>query len=131
MRIDRRVRVLHARCVGRQGKYAECSQLLNQLFLDSDEFGDVGGALHTAIVYRATNLLADARNELNDLCKKHPKLPSLWLFSGDLWLAVGRPDRAEKAWQLAINHDDQEPKLIATAAKHRMEELAAADDGKK
>lgn len=122
---DRRVKVLHARCEGRQGHYAECSQLLNEVFLDADHLGDVPGPLHAAIVYRATGLLPDARHELNELCSRHPELPSLWLMAGDLWLAVGRPDKARQAWQAAAQHDELEPNVIATTAQHRIQELTA------
>lgn len=124
---DRRVKVLHARCEARQGHYAKCSQLLNEVFLDADQLGDVPGKLHDAIVYRTVGLLPYARNELKELCAKHPELPSLWLFAGDLWLAVGRPDKAEQAWNAAKRHDDQEPKLVATAANHRIQELAVKE----
>ena len=123
---DRRVKVLHARCEARQGRYAECSQLLNEVFPDADQYSDVPGPLHAAIVYRVTGLLADARSELKELCSKYPELASLWLFAGDMWLAVGRPDKAQQAWQAAARHEKQEPPLIATAAKHRIQELAAA-----
>lgn len=122
---DRRVKVLHARCEARQGHYAECSQLLNEVFLDDDQYGDVPGPLHAAIVYRATGLLSDARDELKDLCSKHPELASLWLFTGDMWLAVGRPDKALQAWKAAARHEEQTPPLIATAARHRIQELNA------
>lgn len=122
---DRRVKVLHARCEARQGHYAECSQLLNEVFLDADQYGDVPGPLHAAIVYRATGLLADARGELKELCSKHPELASLWLFAGDMWLAVGRQDKAKQAWQAAARHEEKEPPLIATAVKHRIQELIA------
>jgi len=124
---DRRVKVLHARCEARQGNFAECNLLLNEVFLDRDELGDVPGPLHAAIVYRATGLLPDARNEMKEIVSKHPEFPSLWLFAGDLWLSVGRPDKAKLAWQAAAKHDDQEPKIIAIAANHRIQELAAKD----
>ena len=122
---DRRVKVLHARCEGRQGHYAECSQLLNEGFLDENHLGDIPGPLHAAIVYGATGLLPDARHELTALCTKHPELSSLWLMAGDLWLEVGRPDKAQQAWQAAARHDLQEPNVIATTAHHRIQELAA------
>lgn len=124
---DRRVKVLHARCEARQGHYAECSVLLNEAFLDEDQLGDVPGPLHDAIVYRAVGLLPDARSGMQELCEQHPELPSLWLLAGDLWLAVGRPDKAQLSWKAAAQHDDQEPKVIATAAKHRIQELAAKE----
>jgi predicted Zn-dependent protease len=123
---DRRVKVLHARCEARQGNYADCSHLLNEVFLKDGQLEDVPGPLHTTIVYRASNLLGDARNELKVLCSKHPELPSLRLLAGDLWLAVGRPDRAVLGWQAAMKHDTQKPKVIAAAAKNRIEELAAS-----
>lgn len=121
---DRRVKVLHARCEARLGHFAECSQLLNQGFLESSRWNDVPGPLHTALVYRATGLLPDARQELKELCSRHPELPSLWLLAGDLWLAVGRPDKAQEAWNLAARND-HDPSLIATAARHRIQELVA------
>lgn len=121
---DRRVKVLHARCEARLGHFAECSQLLNQGFLDSGPWKDVPGPLHAALVYRASGLLPDARQELKELCSRYPELPSLWLLAGDLWLAVGRPDKAQEAWSIAARHD-HEPSLIATTAKHRIQELAA------
>lgn len=120
---DRRVKVLHARCAARQGDYGGCSQLLSEVFLDENQLGDVSDPLHAAIVYRATGLLPDARNELKELCEKHPELPSLWLMAGDLWLAVGRPDKAQAAWRAAARHDDQQPNVIATTAKDRLQEL--------
>jgi hypothetical protein len=124
---DRRVKVLHARAEARRGDFASCSQLLNEVFLEKDHCGDVPGPLHVAIVYRATGLLPDARHELKEICAQHPELPSLWLFAGDLWLAVGRADRAKEAWQVAVQHDIQKPRVIATAALNRIHELAAKD----
>lgn len=124
---DRRVKVLHARVEARQGNYAGCSVLLNEVFLDADQLGDVPGPLHDAIVYRSVGLLPDARNAMKELCGKHPELPSLWLFAGDLWLAVGRPDKAMESWRAAAQHDEQEPKVIATTANHRIQELAAKE----
>lgn len=120
---DRRVKVLHARCEARQGHYAACSQLLNASFRDIDHTDDVPGPLHNAIVFRAVGLLPDAREGLKELCSLHPELPSLWLFAGDLWLAIGRPDKAKKAWRAAIRRDQQEPKIIGMAANHRLREL--------
>ncbi len=120
---DRRVKVLHARVEARQGNYAQCSQLLHEVFLDEDQTRDIPGPLHEAIVYRAVGLIPDARSQLRDICSKHPELPSLWLFAGDMWLAVGRPDKAKEAWQTAAEHDEQEPRLVATTANHRIEEL--------
>jgi len=122
---DRRVKVLHARAEARRGDFALCSQLLNEVFLEEDHFRDIPGPLHVAIVYRATGLLPDARNELKEICAQHPELPSLWLFAGDLWLAVGRSDRAREAWQVAVQHDVQEPRVVATAALSRIQELGA------
>lgn len=121
---DRRVKVLHARCEARLGHFAECSQLLNQGFVESSRWSDVPGPLHAALVYRATGLLPDARHELKELCSRHPELPSLWLLAGDLWLAVGRADKAQEAWNIAARHD-YAPSLIATTARHRIQELAA------
>ena len=121
---DRRVKVLHARCEARLGHFAECSQLLNQGFLDSGPWKAVPDLLHAALVYRASGLLPDARQELKELCSRHPELPSLWLLAGDLWLAVGRPDKAQEAWSIAARHD-HEPSLIATTARHRIQELTA------
>lgn len=124
---DRRVKVLHARCEAQQGNYAECNQILNEVFLEDNQLEDVPEGLQAAIVYRATGLLPDAREELKELCQQHPELPSLWLMAGDLWHAVGRPDKAFKAWQAAVSHDDQEPRLIATAAKQRLDEFSATE----
>lgn len=121
---DRRVKVLHARCEARLGHFAECSQLLNQGFVESGCWSDVPGPLHTALVYRATGLLPDARQEVKELCSRHPELPSLWLLAGDLWLAVGRADKAQEAWNLAARND-HDPSLIATTARHRIQELTA------
>lgn len=122
---DRRVKVLHARVEARQGNYAHCSQLLHEVFLDEDQTRDIPGPLHEAIVYRAVGLIPDARSQLRDICSNHPELPSLWLFAGDMWLTVGRPDKAELAWEEARRQDEQEPKVIATAASHRIHELKA------
>ena len=38
--------------------------------------------------------------------------------------AAGRPDKAQEAWSIAARHDHA-PSLIATTAKHRIQELAA------
>lgn len=121
---DRRVKVLLARAKARKGNYNACSELLNEAFIDVEDRGDIRGTLHTAIVYRASNLLGDSRKEMGALCSQFPQFPSLWLFAGDLWFAVGRRDRAVAAWRAAVKRDAAGPQLVGTAARHRIAELA-------
>lgn len=123
---DRRVEILRARCAAREGRFGDCSRILSEAFATNEAARDVVGPLHTVLVYRSAGLLPSARQELKELCSRHPELPSLWLLAGDIWHTAGRPDLAQSAWKIAQRHD-YEPRLIATAVRSRLAEIAPAD----
>lgn len=120
---DRQVNIMLARCKARLADYQVCKQILDVLF--EGELEPVAEHLHTAFVYRAVGLFAEARKELLSVVESYPDVPSACLALGDLFEKVGRPDKAEQLWKLAAARD-KAGGSIAHSAKSQLALLRIA-----
>jgi thioredoxin-like negative regulator of GroEL len=113
-----RARLMLAQCKASQENERACKEILDQVFEGEDD--PVVEELQAAFVYRRVGMKAEAIREMAKVVKRHPDLPTACLFLGDLFLAAGRPDKADVCWSIAIKRDRRGGAVATAARKQRL-----------
>jgi hypothetical protein len=98
-----RAGILLAFAKAQLGQYGACSGALSNAFeasgcpLDSE--------LHSAVVFWACGLFADAKHELEAIIQQHPEFPTVSLLLGGLLAKGGNRKQPPILWSIAAKND--------------------------
>jgi predicted Zn-dependent protease len=117
---DRRTKILLARSEAGRDHFEACHDLLQTVF--EGENDPIAEDLHNVFVFYKMGMLSEAINELAEIVRSHPSLPTACLILGDAFAAAGKHDKAVACWKLAIKRDE-EGGAVATAAKKQIQRV--------
>ena len=85
--------------------YSACQKTLQAVFSNNNEA--LAEHFQAAFVYHNLGMDQDATRELIALTNEQPDLPIAWLLLGDHFNDIGRREKADLCWRLAIDRDQR------------------------
>jgi thioredoxin-like negative regulator of GroEL len=112
---SRSVTIMLAFCKAGLKDYRGSKDLLSAEFPDNQKAE--ADQLHTAFVFLSVGMWADGIEELIEVARRHPDLPTVCLLLGEALLARGKQTKAILCWRLATARDRADG-AVAMVARH-------------